>query len=190
MSDLVTIRDIANQLGTDKNVVYRIIKKLDIAPSTREHSANASEHSRTLKANAPKYYDPEIVNIVKTELERMRADKTTDNAEHSESTREHSANTSEHFSSTREHSRTPEPNTELIDVLRAQIDGLNRQIEMQAATISHHEETISNLTALLAHEQELNKAQLLLTASTKRSIWAKLTDKFKKNEEPGTDSMS
>ena len=178
MKDLYTIREIAQELGTDKNVIYRLIKKLDISPSTREHSANAREHSRAPKANAAKYYDKEAVEAIITEYSKRNAETTANTSERSRTLADEKTSAR---ANTCEHSRTL-ANDELINTLKAQIDNLNEQIKNQNETIKHHEKTIDNLTELLAHEQEINKAQLMISAANKPSLLERITGKFKRNK--------
>lgn len=170
-----TIKEIAAELGTNKNVIYRIIKKLDLEPSTREHSANACEHSRTPKANSAKYYDADAINAIIAEYSRMYPDDK-------QKKNEHPANAREHLESTRERSRTPEPNTELIEALRSQIEQLKAENERQNETIKHHEQTIESLMRSLEAAQDISKAQLVIAAAKKPKLLERIAAKFKKNQ--------
>lgn len=156
-----TIKQIAESIGTDKNVIYRIIKKLDIP----EHSASDRERSG---ANTARYYDDTAIEQIRTEYNRMHP--------------EQDASTREHIRNDRERSGAPDASTDdIVSVLRAQIASLTRQIESQNETIRHQDATIDRLTGLLEHEQELTKAHLLITANSKDGFFKRLTARIKKH---------
>lgn len=173
-----TIKAIAEELGTNKAVIYRIIQKLGL---------NESEHSRTLandapntKANTAKYYDETAQEAIKTEYLR-RGERVPSNSE--PNTREH---LTEHPENARERSAEHQANTELIKTLREQIEALQSEIEHLRANNDKQAETITELTALLSREQELRAHNLMIESKAKQGFFARLLSRTKResNDQP------
>lgn len=156
--ELRSIRDISKELGTDKNVVYRIIKKLGIRPSTPEHSTSATAST---KANSTKYYCADDVSKIIEEFHRTHP-------EHSENARECTEN-----------ARERSEDTDIIRVLESQIDLLQSQIKALQETNTKQAETISDLTELLHREQELRASRLVIESNTKKGFFARLLSRNK-----------
>lgn len=175
MNNDKTIKAIAEELGTNKAVVYRIIQKLGLQES--EHSRTLANTIPNTKANTAKYYDENAQEAIKNEYLR-RGERAQSNSE--PNTREHPG---EHSPNAREHYTEYQANTELIKALHEQIDALQSEVEHLRETTESQAETIRELTSLLHREQELRASTLLIESKHKQGFFARLLSRNKNKDD-------
>lgn len=174
-----TIKELAEELGTNKAVVYRIIQKLGLQES--EHSrtlANTSPNTtENTKTNTPKYYDENAQEAIKNEFSR-RGERAQSKSE--PNTREHPG---EHSANARKHQSEHQANTELEKALHGQIETLQSEVSHLRETVDQQAETIRELTSLLHREQELRASNLLIESNHKQGFFSRLLSRNKKKGE-------
>ena len=130
--DSKTVKQIATELGTNKNVIYRIIQKNKLQPIPEE----TSEQGRK---NATRY-SLEDFAIIKTEFIRLQDSRK---ATPEESQDNKSVNSREDLQS-------------LIESQRATIETLERELETSKQTERELRELLANQMELLKQTQEMN----------------------------------
>ena len=124
-----TVKQIATELGTNKNVVYRIIQKFDIKPIEEENNDKG-------RKNATRYTLEDFA-IIKNEFIRLQ-DTRRDTPENNKGT---------------EH---PNDSESIIESQRATIETLERELENARQTERELRELISNQIELLKKTQDMN----------------------------------
>lgn len=157
-----TVKEIAKSFGTNKNVIYRIIDKLNLEP------VPSSEDG----ANQAKRYSDDAYYSIKTEFQKLQT-------KHQETVK------------TDVQSEGMTPTIELllrakddeIDRLRAENDRLYSQVEKLTTALQQEQH---NMSEFVKHEQTLRAMTLSIEANHKPNLFQRLRGKFGGNKnEPG-----
>lgn len=127
--DSRTVKQIATELGTNKNVIYRIIIKLGLEPIREE--TNGKERKNATR------YTLEDFAIIKNEFIRLQNARRDVSEENKETDQPHDTES-------------------LIANQRAQIETLERELENARQTERELRELLSNQMELLRQSQEMN----------------------------------
>lgn len=158
-----TVKEIAKSLGTNKNVVYRIIDKYHLEP------VPSSEDG----ANQAKRYSDDDYFTIKTEFQKLQT-------KHQENARNDSQD--DGLSPTIE--LLLRAKDDEIDRLRAENDRLHAQVEKLTTALQQEQH---NMSEFVKHEQTLRAMTLSIEANHKPGFFERLRGKFGGSKsEPGT----
>ena len=179
-----TVRDMTKELGTNKNVIYRIIERQNLEPVP---TANPKETKR---------YDDESYQIIKDEFSRLQEKHGENKTETENKNRTVSSDLSILVQTLQRQ----------IDRYENEIDRLNAKIEQKDETIRQKDETIRELTDQLGKANEYNHAQtiryqeiiareqstklLLAAQTTKFNLFKPSTWKRNKTETPDLEPLT
>lgn len=166
-----TVRDMTKELGTNKNVIYRIIERQNLEPVP---TANPKETKR---------YDDESYQIIKDEFSRLQE-------KHGDTTPKKSNGASSDLLQTLQRQ---------IERYEKEIDRLNATIEKKDETIRQKDEYIKDLIEknhieTLRHQEILAREQstklLLAAQTTKFNLFKPSTWKRNKTETPDLEPLT
>lgn len=153
-----TVREITKELGTNKNVIYRIIERQNLEPVP------------TVNPKEPQRYDDESFQIIKDEFSRLQE--------------KHGETKTEPKPVRADTSVLVQTLQRQIDRYEKDIDRLNATIEKKDETIRERDETIKDLTDKLGkateynHTQTIRYQEIIAREQSTRLLLAAQTTKF------------
>lgn len=111
---LLSTREIAQRLGTDRNTVYRLIHKLDIKP-------DPNNDSKTLK------YSPDAVKLIRDAYKDLQRSKGKTTTQEQETPQDAPSDLVDAYKQT-------------ISMQQATIENLQKQIDVLTALLNHEQE--------------------------------------------------
>ena len=182
-----TVSQIAHEIGTNRHVIYRIIKKLNCSPvdcsQTDTNGASGTEQG----ANNPLRYGASEVERIRDTYAIMQANKPTEtDSKTASSKNEHREEITSSVQILEERVKNREEmlayKDETIADLRRQLEEKQRQADSLQAANAKQLETIQELTAAIRDAQETQRGQMLMLAATKPKLLDRIKAHFQKTE--------